>query len=168
MGVRLWIQRLPRQLAYTVLAWLAPSPSPTTSPQAQRITRSHSLHHRLALARTSQYQEAPAARDPLSVASTFLDQTDRANPSKLLNQPAATAIALQPGDRPGTIHEPTMSAEKEKPKTKSSTKSSSKSSSKTASGEKKVKKSSSSKDDPEAKTHKLALKGSSKLVSEFV
>ncbi|EKG11971.1 DNA-binding HORMA [Macrophomina phaseolina MS6] len=60
-----------------------------------------------------------------------------------------------------------MSAEKEKPKTKSSTKASSKSSSKTASGEKKVKKSSSSKDDPEAKTHKLALKGSSKLVSEF-
>ncbi|KAK7732196.1 Mitotic spindle checkpoint component mad2 [Botryosphaeria dothidea] len=59
-----------------------------------------------------------------------------------------------------------MSAEKEKPKTKSSTKSSSKSSSKTASGEKKVKKSSSSKDDPEAKTHKLALKGSSKLVSD--
>ncbi|GME39418.1 DNA-binding HORMA [Neofusicoccum parvum] len=59
-----------------------------------------------------------------------------------------------------------MSAEKEKPKTKSSTKPSSKSASKASSGEKKVKKSSSSKD-AEAKTHKLALKGSSKVVSEF-
>ncbi|KAK0660722.1 Mitotic spindle checkpoint component mad2 [Lasiodiplodia hormozganensis] len=61
-----------------------------------------------------------------------------------------------------------MSAEEEKPKTKSSTKSASKSTSKTAAGEKKkVKKSSSSKDDAGAKTHKLALKGSSKVISEF-
>ncbi|OJD34874.1 mitotic spindle checkpoint component mad2 [Diplodia corticola] len=61
-----------------------------------------------------------------------------------------------------------MSAEEEKPKAKSSTKSSSKSTSKTSTGEKKkVKKSSSSKDDAGAKTHKLALKGSSKVVSEF-
>lgn len=61
-----------------------------------------------------------------------------------------------------------MSAEKEKPKTKSSTKSSSKPSKTTSSGVKKVKKSSASKGEPEAKTHKLALKGSSKVVSEFV
>lgn len=62
-----------------------------------------------------------------------------------------------------------MSAEEEKPKTKSSTKSASKSTSKTTAGEKKkVKKSSSSKDDAGAKTHKLALKGSSKVISEFV
>ncbi|KAL0259408.1 Mitotic spindle checkpoint component mad2 [Diplodia seriata] len=61
-----------------------------------------------------------------------------------------------------------MSAEDEKPKTKTSTKSSSKSTSKTSSGEKKkVKKTTSSKDDAGAKTHKLALKGSSKVVSEF-
>ncbi|KAL1650817.1 Mitotic spindle checkpoint component mad2 [Diplodia intermedia] len=61
-----------------------------------------------------------------------------------------------------------MSAEGEKPKTKTSTKSSSKSTSKTSSGEKKkVKKTTSSKDDAGAKTHKLALKGSSKVVSEF-
>ncbi|KAK7517629.1 HORMA domain protein [Phyllosticta citriasiana] len=58
-----------------------------------------------------------------------------------------------------------MSADKEKPRKSAKTSSSKE---KSTSGEKRVKKSSaSSKDDANAKTHKLALKGSSKIVSEF-
>lgn len=58
-----------------------------------------------------------------------------------------------------------MSADKEKLRKSSKTTGSKE---KSASGEKRVKKSSAtSKDDADAKTHKLALKGSSKIVSEF-
>ncbi|KAK7535220.1 DNA-binding protein [Phyllosticta citribraziliensis] len=58
-----------------------------------------------------------------------------------------------------------MSADKEKPRKSTKTTSSKE---KSTSGEKRVKKSSAtSKDDANAKTHKLALKGSSKIVSEF-
>ncbi|KAK8158020.1 DNA-binding protein [Phyllosticta citrichinensis] len=58
-----------------------------------------------------------------------------------------------------------MSADKEKPKKSSKTSSSKE---KSTSGEKRAKKSSAtSKDNANAKTHKLALKGSSKIVSEF-
>lgn len=151
-------QWLPRQLAYTVLAAaLTRSPSPTTSLE-------HTTHHSVPSPAPShranqdkRISKNALRKDPLPTESTAPDLSQSVK--------AFSPAAPSPRHRPRAI----MSAEEEKPKTKSSTKSASKSTSKTATGEKKkVKKSSSSKDDAGAKTHKLALKGSSKVISEFV